>query len=162
MKFKIMTRIFASALVLAAGAAALAVSLTTGAASVAADSERSGPLHLMKDCSAYTFLPGGFCTITSSNLGAIPGGTKVYYDQAAGIPAGMLDSNVLLSASTGNWATGRCTVDAKTGLGLCTFSDGTGQFAGFTARVSVRIDFLTGITYWDGTYRFNALPGRED
>ncbi len=140
--------------------AALILSLTTGAASISAEEPRSGQLHVTKDCSAYTFLPGGFCTITSSNLGVIAGGTKVYYDQAFGIPAGMLDSNVLLYAGIGNWAVGRCTVEASTGLGLCRFSDGKGQFAGFSARVDVRIDFLTGITYWDGTYSFGPEGDR--
>jgi hypothetical protein len=127
---------------------------------LSADSPRNGQLHLIKDCSQYNFQPGGFCAIRSSNLDAIAGGTKVFYDQAFGIPAGMLDSNVLLYAGIGNWATGRCTLEASTGLGVCTFSDGTGQFAGFTARVDVRIDFLTGLTYWDGTYSYNPLPPR--
>ena len=140
--------------VLVAGLAALTLSLTTGVASASEDSGRNGQLHLTKDCSQYTFLAGGFCTITSSNLAAIAPGAKVYYDQAAGVPAGMLDSNVLLYVGTGDWAVGRCTVQASTGLGRCKFSDGTGQFAGFSARVDVRIDFSTGITYWDGTYRF--------
>lgn len=140
---------------LVAGFATLILSLTAGAALVSADSESNGQLHLIKDCSQYNFQPGGFCTIKSSNLAAIAPGAKVYYDQAAGIPAGMLDSNVLLYAGIGNWAVGRCTVEASTGLGVCTFSDGKGQFAGFRARVDVRIDFATGLTYWDGTYSFS-------
>ncbi len=49
-----------------------------------------------------------------------------------------LDSNVVLDAVTGNRAVGRCTLDFQTFLGLCTFSDGTGKFAGFEARVDVR------------------------
>jgi len=145
---------------LVAGFATLILSLTMGAAWVSADSPRNGQLHLIKECSQYNFQPGGFCTVTSSSLDAIAGGTKVFYDQAFGIPAGMLDSNVLLYAGVGNFAVGRCTVEASTGLGVCTFSDGKGQFAGFTARVDVRIDFLTGLTYWDGTFSFSPLPPR--
>ena len=80
---------------------------------------------------------GSFCTITSSNLSRILVGSTIVYDQAAGIPAGMLDSNVVLDAGNGNRAVGRCTLDFSTGLGLCTFSDGTGRFAGFQARVEV-------------------------
>jgi hypothetical protein len=158
----IMTKLTNSAptRVLLAGLVAAILSLTTGTASVSAEERRNGQLHLIKECSQYNFQPGGFCTVTASNLDAIAGGTKVYYDQAFGIPAGMLDSNVLLYAGIGNFAAGRCTVEASTGLGVCTFSDGTGQFAGFTARVDVRIDFLTGLTYWDGTYSFNPLPPR--
>jgi hypothetical protein len=42
-------------------------------------------------------------------------------------------------------------------LGLCTFSDGTGRFAGFNARVQVspppdaQDDW-----HWEGTYSFSA------
>jgi hypothetical protein len=81
----------------------------------------------------------------------------VYYDQAANVPAGMLDSNVVMVVGTGDWAVGRCTLDLTTGLGRCTFSDGTGQLTGFKARVDV--SFLGGANYaWDGTYSF----ARED
>jgi hypothetical protein len=77
-----------------------------------------GDLHVTKDCSAYTGLAGGYCTITSSNLAAIKVGSKVFYDQAAGTPPGLLDSNVVLDAGTGSRAVGQCTVDSGTGLGL--------------------------------------------
>jgi hypothetical protein len=131
-----------------------ALALVTGAASVSAFSERNGDLHVTKECSQNNGKPGDFCTITSSNLAAIPLGTKVYYDQAYGIPAGFLDSNVLLYVGTGNWAVGRCTLDPGTGHGLCTFSDGTGPLAGFKARVDVSP--TGGVNYaWDGTYSFS-------
>ena len=72
----------------------------------------------------------------------------------AGIPAFGLDSNVVLDAGNGNRAMGRCTLDATTGTGLCTFGDGTGQFAGFHARVDV--SYLGGADFaWDGTYSFS-------
>jgi hypothetical protein len=64
-------------------------------------------------------------------------GSRIYYDQPAGIPDGMLDSNVILDAGDGNRAIGRCTRNALTGLGLCTFSDGTGRFSGFSACTCV-------------------------
>src|SRR5438046_1535347 len=44
---------------------------------------RSGVLHLTKHCLEYTGLPGGFCTITSSDLEQIEVGTKVFYASAA-------------------------------------------------------------------------------
>ena len=157
MKFKSMTTIFARALAQVAGFAALTVSLTMGATSISAQSGRNGQLHVTKECSAYTGSAGSFCTITSSDLAEIKTGSKVSYDQAAGIPAGLLDSNVVLDAGTGNRALGRCTLDLTTGLGLCTFSDGTGQFTGFTARVDV--DCRSGCR-WDGTYSFSPEPGR--
>jgi hypothetical protein len=95
--------------------------------------------------------------VTVSNLAQIPAGSLIYYDQPAGIPTGLLDSNVVLDAMGGNRAVGRCTLDFSTGLGLCTFSDGTGQLAGFTARINV--SFLGGTLWaWDGTYNFNSLP----
>jgi len=107
---------------------------------------------LTKECSQYTGLPGSFCTFTKSNLAAIKLGSRVFYDQADGIPTGMLDSNVVLDAGSGNRAVGRCTLDDTTNLGLCTFSDGTGQLAGFHARVKVD---CTSVCRWDGTYSFS-------
>jgi hypothetical protein len=140
MRFKILTTIGALALI-------------TGGAPVSASSERSGELHVTKECSQYTGLAGSFCTFTKSNLAAIKVGSKVFYDQADGIPTGMLDSNVVVDSGGGNRAVGRCTLDDATNLGLCTFSDGTGQFAGFHARVKVD---CTSVCRWDGTYRFSS------
>jgi hypothetical protein len=153
MQFKAMAAIFA--LVPVAGLVGPA--LTTGAASVSASSarheDRDGDLHVTKECSQYTGAAGSFCTFTSSNLAAITVGSKVFYDQPVGIPTGLLDSNVVLDAGAGNRAVGRCTLDLGTGAGLCTFSDGTGKFAGFQARVDV--SYTGGFNYrWDGTYSF--------
>ena len=134
-----------------------ALALITRGTPVSASAERSGELHLTKECSQYTGLPGSFCTFTKSNLAAIKRGSKVFYDQAAGIPTGLLDSNVVLDAGNGNRALGRCTLDFTTGLGLCTFSDGTGQFAGFHARVNVD---CRSVCRWDGTYSFGNEPDR--
>ena len=136
-------------------ALALTLSLTTGAAW--GDSDRNGQLHVTKECSQDLGRAGDFCTITSSNLAEIKVGSRVYYDQAFGIPTGLLDSNVVLDAGNGDRAVGRCTLDSATGLGLCTFSDGTGQFAGFHARVDV--DCRSGCR-WDGTYSFKPEPER--
>jgi len=135
---------------LVAGFIALALSLGAEAASPA----RKGTLKVTKECSEYTGAGGAFCTITSSNLAEIKIGSKLFYDQAAGIPTGLLDSAVVLDAGDGNRAVGRCTLDFGTQLGLCTFSDGTGQFAGFHARVDVSLlpDFSGFL--WLGTYSF--------
>ena len=128
-------------------------------ASVWASDEQYGQLHITKDCVAYTGLAGGHCTIASSNLSEIPAGAIVYYDQAAGTPTGLLDSNVVLDAGHGDRAIGRCALDLSTGLGLCTFSDGTGRLAGFAARVNV--SHLSGKLWaWDGTYRFSLKDDR--
>jgi len=148
------------ALMLVADFVALTLSLSAGAASVWAGSPRNGQIHLTKECSQYNFSAGGFCTFTSSNLSEITPGSRVYYDQAFGIPAGLLDSNVVLDAFTGNRAVGRCTLDPSTFLGLCTFSDGTGDFTGFEARVDVDCRPLGSPCTWDGTYRFRPQPPR--
>src|SRR2546425_9165702 len=52
--------------------------------SLSESSPRSGALHVTKECSQYTRLAGGFCTITSSNLKDIEVGTRVVYAVASG------------------------------------------------------------------------------
>lgn len=118
---------------------------------------RSGDLHVTKECTEYTGLAGGFCTITSSNIKAIEVGTKVVYAQP---PVGtLLDSDVVLDppGSGNNKAFGHCAANLATGLGLCTFSGGSGKFTGFsaTAHVSPPTDGVN--WHWDGTYSF--VPG---
>ena len=141
-----------------ASVATLIAPLSIGVASVSASAKR-GKLHVTKECSQINGTAGSFCTITSSSLSRILVGSTVVYDQAAGIPKGMLDSNVVLDAGNGDRAVGRCTLDFSTGLGLCTFADGTGRFSGFQARVEV--SFLGGYDWaWDGTYSFTRRADR--
>jgi hypothetical protein len=153
-----MTRLFASisTIALAASIGTLTIRLTTAAHPVKA-AGANGELHITKDCSLDKGMAGDFCTITSSDLPQITVGSKVFYDQPGNIPAGLLDSNVVVDAGNGNRALGRCTLDLTTGLGLCTFSDGTGQLTGFHARVEV--DCTAGC-HWDGSYRFLVEPPR--
>ena len=134
---------------------ALTLSLSAGVASVSSASPQNGQFHATKECTEYTFLPGGFCTFTSPNLA----GAKIFYDQAPGVPAGLLDSNVVLHAGDGHRAMGRCTLDLATNRGLCTFSDGTGDFVGFEARIDVFCPDGIHCT-WDGTYSFRPQPPR--
>lgn len=135
--------------------------------------ERNGELHVTKNCSAETNDAGSFCTITSSNLPEIEVGSKVFYTQglvgcntgATAYPCPTLpptpegvdiafDSNAVLYVGKGNWAVGRCTIDATGNFGLCTFSDGTGRLTGFRARVDV--SSTDGVNYqWNGPYSFN-------
>jgi hypothetical protein len=152
MKFKFVTTICGVALL------RMVLSTLLPMPYVLAASGRSGDLHVTKECSQDHGRAGDYCTITSSNLAEIKVGSKVFYDQAAGIPTGLLDSNVVLDAGDGNRAIGRCTLDFTTSLGLCTFSDGTGQFTGFSARVDV--DCRSGCR-WDGSYRFRPENGKE-
>jgi hypothetical protein len=147
---------------LSAGVAVATVTLwfAPGLVPVSAQSGRNGVVHVQKDCTAYDGSSGGHCTITVSNLAEIPATSTVYYDQAVGTPKGMLDSNIILDTGDGkSRAVGRCTLDLATGLGLCSFSDGTGLLAGFTARVDVSL--ISGNLWaWDGTYSFKPLPVR--
>ena len=154
------SRFIAAVAVTVGGVLVLTHSLSTGAKPALAFSAQNGQVHITKLCTAYTGAAGDHCTIATSDVTALPSGTTVYYDQAFGIPAGNLDSNVMLYVSSGDWAVGRCTVEGATGHGLCTVSDGVGPLAGFSARINVVIDPVTGITYWDGTYSFNSLPPR--
>ena len=117
---------------------------------------RSGDLHVTKECSEYTGAAGDFCTITSSNLKEIPVGSKVVYAQAADPNALLFDSDVVLDPPGPgiNAAWGHCQLNNLTGVGICTFSGGTGKFAHF--RASANVSYLGGPDYaWDGTYGFD-------
>ena len=156
MKAQKITRIVAVAVV--ASFAALTPALSIGVASVSA-SAKKGDLHVSKECSQYFGAAGEFCTITSSNVAEIEVGSKIFYDQAANTPTGLLDSNIILVVGTGDWAVGRCTLDLETYLGVCTLSDGTGPLAGFHARVDV--SYVGGPSFaWDGTYSFTPRGDR--
>jgi hypothetical protein len=146
--------------------AAIVLSIVAAPGPAAAQDGQKGQIHVQKICPPATFTgaPGSYCTITVSDLTALPANvTRVYYDEPSPLPIGtvaFLDSKVVLYAGPGNWAVGRCTVDFSNGLGVCTVSDGTGTLAGFNARIDVRIDFAGKVTYWDGTYSFSPLPPR--
>ena len=148
-----------------AGFAAIVFCIFAAPIPAAAQEGQKGQIHVQKVCKGtFTGAPGSYCTITVPDLSEIPANvTRVYYDEPHSLPIGtlaFLDSKIVLYVAPGNWAAGRCTVDYSTGLGLCTVLDGTGTLAGFSARVDVRIDFGTGVTYWDGTYSFSPLPAR--
>ena len=151
--------VFASFVIV--GFVALALTVGQGTASVSA-SERSRRLHVRKDCSQYTGVAGSSCTVSASNVAAIPVGSIVFYDQAAGNPTGLLDSNIVLDAGNGNRAVGRCTLDLATSLALCLFFDGTGTLAGFHARIDGTPGPSPDAPYhWDGRYGFAATEGNE-
>jgi hypothetical protein len=118
-------------------------------------SPRHGALHVTKDCppSQYAGQAGGFCTITSSNLQAIPAGSRVFYFEAVGAD-GTLDSDLALYAGPGNAAFGHVVLSLTTATGEITFAGGTGSLRGFHARVAVSFDGA--LWHWDGTYRFRG------
>jgi hypothetical protein len=113
--------------------------------------DRSGELHVTKECPEYKGAAGDFCTITSSNIDEIASGAKVVYASAA--KEGSLDSDIVLDAGGGNAANGHVMLDLGTGTGTLSFSGGTGALAGFNASVKVSAD-AAGLWHWDGTYSF--------
>lgn len=118
-----------------------------------ASSPRSGTLHLTKECSEYAGQAGGFCTITSSNLKAIPVGSKVIYKDAAG--TALLDTDIVLYTGPGNSAFGHVVLDPSTGYGTVTLDGGTGQFTHFHAS-QVDVTPLGWPNWaWDGSYSFS-------
>ena len=117
---------------------------------------RSGDLRITKECSEFSGQPGAFCTFTASSLDSLPVGTRVVYSSAPGPTA--LDSDVVLETPGpgNNRAFGHCRLEFATGVGLCTFSGGTGKFTHFQA--SVGVSSLGGPDFgWDGTFSF--APG---
>jgi hypothetical protein len=132
--------------------AALAAATGVGVASVSASSPRSGALEATKECSENTGAADSFCTFTSSNLKALPAGSRIVYLSPAG--ATSLDSDVVLEARPGNRAFGHCLLVFAHLPGECTFHGGTGQFTWFQADVVVST--LDGINWrWEGSYSFS-------
>jgi hypothetical protein len=121
-------------------------------ATVGSATPRSGALHVTKECPDYHGLAGEHCTITSSNLAAIPVGSTVVYADAAVFPS--LDSDLVVYTRGANTAYGHVHLDLTTFTGRITFSGGTGQFKKFQATVDVTP--LGGVDFaWDGTYSYD-------
>jgi hypothetical protein len=123
----------------------------TGLAPASA-SPRAGALHITKECSEFQGQAGGFCTITSSNLKAIPIGSRVIYRDALVYP--VLNTDIVLDTGPGNKAFGHVVLNLATGIGTVTFFGGTGQFRHFHA--SAAVSSLGGFDWaWNGTYSFS-------
>lgn len=119
------------------------------------------PLHMTKDCGTFTGVTPSFCTVTVSNLDAVPPGSRVWYKGPVLTNSYFLSSNVTLDAKHGDTATGYCIFKGQTSTGLCTFWKGTGRLAGFVALVDVTID-ATGLFRFDGMYYFADGPVPPD
>ena len=140
------------ALVLAVAVAGVAA---TGSA---AATQRSGDLHVTKECSAYHGLAGEFCTITSSNIPAIKPGMRVFYASAADFFTLSLDSDLVLDGPGHNRVVGHVVLDLATFTGVVTLSGGTGRFAHFHAGpLAVACPAFPDCS-WDGAYDFTP-PG---
>lgn len=145
--------IAAAAVITACSDAAGPTRLESGGPSAAATVPRSGALHVTKECSTYTGHAGDICTITSSNLGEIEVGSTIKY--ASDAVGAALDTDVRLDppGPGNNAAFGHCTLSLATGVGVCSFSGGTGKFTWFQA--SIAVSYLGGPNFaWDGTYSF--------
>ena len=118
---------------------------------------RSGALHVTKECTEYTRLAGGFCTITSSNIPQIEVGSKVVYTSDAGATGSDTDLVLDPPGPGNNAAFGHVVLAFAAGLGTITFSGGTGMFTHFNASAVVtRIGAPALKTWsWDGTYSFD-------
>lgn len=117
---------------------------------------RSGDLYVTKTCPTYTGAAGDFCTITASNVTEIEVGSRVVYAQPADFSTMSLDSDIVLDlpGPGDNTAFGHCQLNLVTGIGLCTFSGGTGKFSHFHG--SANVSHLGGPDYaWDGMYSFD-------
>lgn len=112
------------------------------------------PIHITKECSNFTGEIPSFCTITGSDLSAIPVGTKVVYWGPVISDPNFLSSRVVLRAGRGNKAFGYCSLVYATSHGVCTFWKGIGMLDGFHASVDVTSD-SSGVIHWDGTYLFD-------
>jgi hypothetical protein len=135
----------------------LAGAFAFGGLAPASASTGTRALHITKECSEFHGLAGQFCTITSSNLRAIPVGSRVFYLKAADFTIGQLDSDIVLYAGPGNSALGHVVLNLVTMTGTITLNGGTGKFEDFHARVAV--SFIGDSTHpdwaWHGTYHFN-------
>ena len=113
---------------------------------------RSGTLHVTKECSEYTGQAGSFCTIASSNLDAIPIGSKVVYAEAATATGG-LDTNIVVNTPNGDTAHGHVVLDGATQTGTVTLAGDTGELAKLAADLVVAP--LAEPNYgWEGRYSY--------
>jgi hypothetical protein len=118
------------------------------------DFPRAGTFHAVKNCSQYSGLAGGYCTLTASTLKQIPAGTRVVYTDAATATAVFTDVTLVPPGQGHSRAFGHVDLNRLTRTGIATFSGGTGKFQHFSARVA--ITFLSpGNWAWDGTYSFS-------
>jgi len=89
-------------------------------------------LHVAKECSEYTGLAGSFCTITSSNVDAIPVGSKVVYASAAGEKA--IESDLTIMTGEDEHVAGHVVLDMATNTGTVTLTGD--EWAGLASEMA--------------------------
>jgi hypothetical protein len=136
----------------------LAVGTILALISVASAAPAMLPLKILKECSQYTGETPSFCTVTESNLAAIPVGTKVfYYGPVLDNPL-FSSSSVVIAVGKGDSASGYCVIDemASPPHGTCAFHAGSGALAGFQAVFTSTVDEKQ-LWHWDGRYVLGAV-----
>jgi len=131
---------------------AVAAAGIVASAGSARETERSGSLHVTKECSQYHGGAGDFCTITSSNINAIKVGSRVVYASAVDPLLGVLNSDLMIDGPGHNTAFGHVVLDLATLSGVVTFSGGTGEFTHFRAGPLVVACPAYPDCSWDGLY----------
>jgi hypothetical protein len=109
------------------------------------------PLHLVKECSQFTGKSGDFCSITKSDLAAIPAGATVFYYGPL-LASVVLSSSIMIDAGGGTTAIGYCNVNNPANTGTCSFWAGSGALRGFQALVTLSADPNGTEFHWDGSY----------
>ena len=119
--------------------------------------EATETLRIVKECSQYTGEAPSFCTVTESNLAAIPVGTRILYYGPVIANSFLTSSNAVLAVGPGDSALGYCIVyeTATPPHGQCAFHAGSGTLAGFQAIVDVTVDDKE-LWHWDGAYQLGA------
>jgi hypothetical protein len=135
----------------------LAIGITAASAPAGSAPPRSGDLVVAKECSGFvpTNVPP-YCTITSSNLSAIPEHSRILYLDPAGLVTATGGAVVLDPPRPGNnTAFGTCFLGGNPMH--CEFTGGTGKFTWFHASVVVTVtdpDTTKELWHWAGTYSF--------
>ena len=133
----------------------LATGITAASVRAGSASPRSGDLVVAKECSGFVNDPP-HCTITSSNLAAIPEDSRIVYLDPAGLGTATGGAVVLDPPRPGNnKAFGTCFLGGNPMH--CEFSGGTGKFTWFHASVVVTVTdrgTTKELWHWAGTYSF--------
>src|SRR5690242_5231566 len=141
------------------GLTVIVTAAVAGIVATAAPANRSGDLHVTKDCPDYHGAAGEFCTIATSNIPAIKRGMRVYYASAADFGAGVLDSDLVLDGPGNNDAFGHVVLNTGTFTGVVDFTGGTGRFSHFHAGpLAVACPAFPACS-WDGAYGFTPPAG---
>lgn len=129
-------------------------SATASEANDAEGNQRSGALHVTKECSQYTRLAGSFCTLTSSNLRALPPGTKVVY--LSDLVGTTLETDVILypPGNGSSVAFGHVSLDLVRAYGIGTLSGGSGRFKHLEGTFEITPQPGVRTWAWTGRYSF--------